>query len=321
MPAPAWASTLRILNASYQQHFTPGEPMTFRVMVQNLEPTPQGIELLVILTNLTTGAETVPLDVGTPGTVAAGAVFTFTPSTTAEPGIYTVSFRILDGDGIRSDQITGQYPIHVGTQGDTLHVFPDSLHLGALLAGRHMHPIPLEIRWNFYRFNELRLDQPFSVRIYTDNASRYRGIPGAIRQGSPAGLLSENGRYSLPLKIWSANFGPDVQETGWSGDLAGPPPVDDDTFWIGPLLADGDREVGAVAWLRIPDFSEMSSDPGSWRRIIGQDPHDSRFVSDTNKTGDFTLPSPVTVYVAAETGAGSVQGNYSATLVVELYSP
>jgi len=317
---PAWAATLRILDVAYNQHFTPGESMTFRVRVQNLEPTGQGIELVVILTNLSTGEETTPIDVGS-GTVASGATFTFTPSTPAVTGSYTVTFRILDGDAIRSDQVTGKFPIHVGTNADALHVFPDALHLGAIAAGRYLHPIPLEIRWEFFRFNRLATDEPFSLRMYTDNAPRYGGIKGALQPSSPAGLVSEDGRFTVPFKIWTANFGPDVQETGWDADSMGPPPVDDDTFWIGPLLTEGGREGSAVAWLRVPDLSEMSSNRGSWRRLIGQDPFESRFVSDTNATGDFTLPSPVTVYVATEGGPTAVEGRYSATLVVELSSP
>ena len=279
------------------------------------------MELVVILTDQKTHAETVPIDVGS-GSVASGDIFTFVQSTTSATGTYTVTFRILDGDAVRSDQLTGKYPIHVGLEADELHVFPDALHVGTLQPGRSMHPVPLEIRWNFFRFNQLAHDQPFYIRVYTDNAARYRGIPGAIRRNGPAGLVSSDGRYTIPMKIWTANFGPDVQETGWDNDMMGPPPVDDDTFWRGPLLTTpGEREAGAVAWARIPDFSEMSSDPSSWRRLIGQDPDDSRFVADTNITGDFTLPSPITAYVATETGPTSVAGTYSATLIVELYSP
>ena len=322
VPAPAWAATLRIIDFSYGQHFIPGEPMKFLVRVQNREPTAQGIELVIIFTNLETHEETVPIDIGSDGNVPTGAIFTFTPSPTAIKGTYTVTFRVLDGNALRSDQVTGTFPIHVGEDADTLHVFPDALDFGILPPGRSMHPVPLEIRWSFFRFNRLAHDQPFYIRVYTDNAARHRGVPGAIRRSGPAGLVSSDGRYTIPIKIWTANFGPDVQETGWDSNIIGPPPVDDDTSWIGPLLTTpGEREVGAVAWTRIPDFSEMSSDPSSWRRLIGQNPDDTRFVTDTNRTGDFTLPSPITAYVATETGPTSVAGTYSATLIVELYGP
>lgn len=316
----AWAATLRIVDVSYEQHVVDGGLWTARVRVQNLETTPQSAELVVILTNQVTGEESVPIDVGSPS-FGAGHIHEFVQSVSVSAGRYSVTFRILDGNGGRVDQVSGKYPLHVGTNTELLHVFPDALHLGPIPPKRFMHPVPLEIRWDFYRFNQLETDQPFTVRVYTDNASRYRGVDGAIHAGSPAGLVSDDGRFAIPMKIWTVNFGPDFDETGWKSDTMGPPPVDDDTYWKGPLLSNDEREIGAVAWLRIPDYSEMTSDPGSWRRLIGQDPADRRFVTDTNITGDYTLTSPVTVYLATEAGATAVQGQYSATLVVELWSP
>ncbi|GEM_PF-1057697 len=320
LPAPAWAATLHILDASYDQHIVDGGLWTVRVRVQNLESSSQGIELVVILTNQVTGEESTPIDVGS-GLVASKGIFTFVQSSGVTTGRYTVTFRILDGNAARSDQITGKYPLHVGTNTDLLHVFPDALHLGTIPPGRFMHPVPLEIRWDFYRFNRLGRDQPFTIRVYTDNGARYRGVRGALHQGSPAGLISDDGRFTIPLKLWTVNFGPDFDETGWKANAMGSPPVDDDTFWKGPLLTNGEREVGAVAWLRVPDYSEMTSDPASWRRLIGQDPADQRFVNDTNVAGDYTLKSPFTVYLATEGTPTAVQGQYSATLVVELWSP
>lgn len=320
-PPTVFAQDIRIVDFTYPQHASTGEPVLFRITVRNLDAADQFAEVDVTLTEIGTGREIAVTPVAM-GTVPAGGTLTITSTwSPSQAGLFTVSLPLFDGVGTRHDRVTGKFPLHIGTNADALHVYPDALHLGAIPPGRFMHPIPLEIRWNFFRFNLLELDQPFSIRLYTDNASRYRGVDGAIRQGSPAGLISDDGRYTIPFKIWTVNFGPDVQETGWDPDLMGPPPVDDDTFWIGPLLTGGDREVGAVSWLRVPDFSEMASDPASWRRIIGQDPHDTRLVADTNVTGDFTLPSPVTLYVATEAGPTAVQGTYSATLVVELYSP
>ncbi|MBI4227960.1 MAG: hypothetical protein HY600_06810 [Candidatus Omnitrophica bacterium] len=317
---PGWALTLRILDAAYDQHVADGELWTVRVRVQNLEPNAQAMELVVILTNQVTGEETTPIDAGGPS-IVSGGIHTFVQTASVSAGRYTVTFRILDGNAARSDQITGKYPLHVGTNTELLHVFPDALHLGTIPPGRFMQPVPLEIRWDFYRFNRLGADQPFTIRVYSDNSSRYRGIPGALLDGSPAGLVSEDGRFTIPMKIWTVNFGPDFDETGWKADTMGPPPVDDDTYWKGPLLTSGGREVGSVAWLRIPDYSEMSSDPTTWRRLIGQEPDNQRFVTDTNVTGDYTLTSPLTVYLATEAWAAAVQGRYAATLVVELWSP
>ena len=315
---PAWA--LQIVSFDYPQHGTPGEGILFRITIQNPDAVAQFAEVDVTLTNIETERETTVVPVAT-GTVGAGGTLTITSTWTAVAGLYTVSFPLFDGNGTRVDRASGSFPVHIGTNADTLHVFPETIDLGTIPEGRFMYPTPLEIRWDFFRFNRIRGDQPFSLRIYTDNAAHYRGTPGALRTGSPAGLISEDGRFSVPVKLWTVNFGPDVQETGWDAKLMGPPPVDDDTFWAGPILTDGSREYGSVAWLRIPDISEMSSDNGSWRRLIGQDAYDSRFAGDANATGDFTLPSPVTVYLATEGNAATVEGHYSGTLIVELYSP
>lgn len=319
-PAPAEAQRIRIVDFTYPQHALPGDQVVFRITIQNLEGTAQSAEVDVTLTKVGTGAETTVTPVAT-GTVPAGGTLTISSTWSAVSGLYTVSLPLFDGDGVRRDRVSGKFPIHVGTNTDLLHVFPETLNLGTIPPGRFMYPVPIEVRWDFYRFNRLNLDQPFAIRVYTDNTTRYQGVDGALRPGSPAGLVSADGRFTVPLKLWTVNFGPDVQETGWDPDMMGPPPVDDDTFWRGPLLTSGEREAGAVAWLRIPDFSEMSANPGSWRRIIGLDPYDSRFVADTNVTGDFTLPSPVTVYLATEAGATAVHGQYSATLIVELWTP
>jgi hypothetical protein len=336
--SPALAQKkLRILSASYDQHHRPTESVTFRVIIQNNEPTNEGAELVIVATNIRTGQELTLADVGSgPGAVPAGGTFTFL--TTVPPisnGLYTITFLLLDGAAFRVDRLTGKFPLHIGTETESLHVFPEVIHLGTIPPGRTMFPTPIEVRWDYFRFNRTRFDQPFTIRIYTDNAARYTGIPGALRRPSAAGLVSLDGRYVLPLKVWCLNFGPDIQETGWDAALAGPPPVDDDDYWLGPPLIEGKnvaattrydafvrgRNVGSAAWVRVPDWSDMTANPTSWRRLIGQDPFDNRFVSDSNVTGDFTLRSPFTFYLATEAGPTAVEGSYSATLVVELWTP
>ena len=163
--------------------------------------------------------------------------------------------------------------------------------------------------------------QTCALPIYTDNAARYEGIPHALGKVSPAGLVSLNGRYVIPIKCWTINFGPDIQETGWDAAIAGPPPVDDDDYWLGPPLIEGTRSYGSANWVRIPDLQDMTPNPVTWRRLIGQDQYDSRFVADANVTGDFTLKSPFTLYLATEAGPTAVEGSYAANLVVELWAP
>ncbi len=323
--SPAWAQkNLRIISRGFDQHHNPTETITFSATVQNNESTNQGAELVIISTNIETGAESVLADVGSgAGAVpASGGTFTFQTAVGPQPaGLYTITFRILDGDALRSDQVNGKYPLHVGTETESLHVFPEVIHLGTLPPGRTMHPTPIEVRWSYFRFNRLRLDQPFTVRVYTDNSARFTGIPGAVRRPSAGGLVSMDGRFVIPLKVWCLNFGPDIQATGWDGALAGPPPVEEDDYWLGPPLLEGGRNLNSTSWGRMPDLSDMTSDPAGWRRLIGQDPHDTRFVSDINPTGDFSLNNPFTFYLATETGPTAVEGSYAATLVVELWNP
>ncbi len=323
-PCAFAAKNLRIVSASYDQYFHRSEAPTFLVTVQNNEPTNEGVELVIISNNLDTEEESVLADVGSGAGVVLANGGTFTFQTAVGPlaaGIYTLTFRILDGDAARSDQLRGKFPIHIGTETESLRVFPDVINLGTIPPGRYMHPIPVEVSWSYFRFNELRRGQPFTIRIYSDNAGRFGGVPGAVAKVSPAGIVHMSGRYALPLKTWNLNYGPDIQETGWDATLAGPPPVEEDDYWLGPPLLEGNRNLNSASWARVPDLTDMTANPIGWRRLIGEDAYDSRFVSDLNLTGDFTLRSPFTFYMATEAGATAVEGVYSATLIVELWSP
>lgn len=332
----SWAdATRRIVSVSYDQHFTPTESVTFNVTVANSAATDQFMEVDVTLVNAATGVESTLLPVLT-GTVPAGGTLRLTHSggtatydlQTQSPaigtGTYTVSFPMFDGNGVRIDRVGGKFPLHVGTETESIRVFPEIIHLGVIPPGRFMHSTPIEVSWNFFRFNRLRLDQPFVIRLYTDNAARYRGIPGALQKTSPGGLVSLDGKYVISLKIWNLNYGPDIQETGWDTNLSGPPPVEDDSAWLGPPLLEGKRNFDGAAWIRLKDYAELGASPFGWSRgegMIGQDPHDIRYATEKNVTGDFTLKSPFTFYMATEAGPSAVEGPYATTLVVELWSP
>jgi len=311
---------LEIVSYAYDQHYHPTETVRFDVTVRNNESTAQFAEVDITLVNIDTEVESTLTPVLT-GTVAAGGTMVLSDSYLVAAGNYTVTFPLYDGNGEVSDRLSGKYPLHIGTETESLRVFPETLNLGTLPPGRFMHPTPIEVRWSFYRFNRLRTDQPFNIRIYTDNAARFHGIADALHRISPAGLVSLDGRFSVPIKIWMLNYGPDIQDTGWDAQLAGPPSVDDDDYWIGPDLLEDRRSVMTASWVRLPDLMDMTGDPISWRRLIGQDATDSRFVADANITGDFTLNSPFTVYVATDANATTVEGAYSANLIVELWNP
>ncbi len=321
LATPALAQfDLEIVSYSYDQHHHPTDTIRFDVTVRNNESTAQFAEVDITLTNIDTEVESTLTPVLT-ATIPAGETRVLTDSYVVAAGNYTVTFPLYDGNGDVSDRLSGEYPLHIGTETESLRVFPEALNLGTLPPGRFMHPTPIEIRWSFYRFNRIRTDQPFVVRIYTDNAARFHGVRDALHRLSPAGLVSLDGRFFIPMKLWMLNYGPDIQDTGWDGQLAGPPSVDDDDYWIGPELLEDRRSVMTASWVRLPDLVDMTGDPVSWRRLIGQDSTDSRFVADANVTGDFTLNSPFTVYMATDAGATAVEGSYSANLIVELWNP
>jgi len=324
------AQSASIIGYTYQHNFKTGETVRFTTTMKNTGDAisnPAYTYVQVVLTNSLTGAETDPAGATSTDSLASGATFTSTTNWTAVAGKYTVTLIVYGSpDGIAETALTrkyGAFPLNVETTvgTETLKVFPTILNLGIIPYGRHMYPVPLEITYDFYLYNILREQKPWYVRIYTDNFTKYKGIKGAVTKDSPGGLVSSDGKYTIPLRVWCLNFPPEDQELGWDSTLSGPPPVDDDTYWKGPILDSGERFENKAAWIRIPDYSEMTADRGTWRNLIGQDFYDTQYRTDTNQTGDFTLKSPFSVYFATETNPASVKGNYSARLIIELYSP
>lgn len=340
----------RIIDSHYLTHFSVGETVRFTAVIKNLGTVADDYYIQVVLTNVTTGKEFAPYPTSGDGSIGAGKTMVLTTGLpapipggigavpadwTSVAGIYSVTILLYNTGVPEVNRISGREPVHVGSATESLAAFPKVLDLGTLQYGRYMHPMPIEISWNFFGFNsQIRKDRPWYMRIYTDNQKRYQGIYGAVysgriatqegggasAMGSPAGLISEDGKYTIPLKIWCLNFGPDVEE-GWDANLLGPPPVQEDHYWKGPLLDDGTRDKTRVVWERVPDYMDMTADTATWRKLIGQDPFDTHYVSDSNPAGDFTLPSPFQVFVAYETSPTAVIGKYTTDMIIEIYSP
>jgi len=321
----------------------PGEAVSFKIEIQNTTGAPPSPAwyINVVITNQATGQElgSYPT-VSTVDTPGNSSVWYTTDSYnwTAVQGLYTVSIILYNESDVKQHQIWGSEPIDVGRTEESVSAFPNIIDLGVIPYGRYMYPNPIKIHWDFYLSNRLRKDQPWYMRIYTDNAARYKGIEGAIygsrkvyttskirvaasSEGGVSGLVSSDGKHTLPLKVWCLNFGPDWDEIGWNPTLLGPPPVNDDYVWIGPQLDNGKRDTDRSVWMWIPDYSGMSADKRTWRRLIGQDPYDNEFVTDNNPTGDFTLDSPFDIYLATETSSSTVIGKYTGKLIVEIYTP
>lgn len=319
------AYSIEITGYSYQHNFTAGESVTISLTVKNTGDNITGVYFSPILTNSTTGAVIYPT---TPAGVAmtSGETRTFSINPwTAIAGKYSVTLVIYGSAPTETEVVreSGAYSIRVGSghTAEVLKTFPTSANFGVIPYGRYMQPVPLEITYDFFLYNVSREQKPWYLRIYTDNSTRYKGIENSVYKGSGAGFVSSCGRYTIPIRVWCLNYPPEDQEMGWDSRLSGPPTVDDDTYWKGPILDDGRRFENKAAWLRIPDYSEMTSDRGTWRNLIGQDIYDTQYVTDVNPTGDFTLKNPFSTYFATETSPASVKGNYSCNLIIEIYSP
>ncbi|MDD5618749.1 MAG: hypothetical protein PHG69_06615 [Candidatus Omnitrophica bacterium] len=336
---PSFATDVKIVDYNYLTHWNPGAVPSFSVGVRNNDNIINDVYISIILTNLATSKEVAPYPSSAATLISAGRTSTLAATVnpwTATAGIFTVTIILYrSSDDLELDRKYGSEPIHVGMAMDSVAAFPRVLDLGTLQYGRFMHPVPIEINWNFYlASSQIRKDQPWYMRIYTDNHNKYQGIEGAIYSGriatqeggdasalgSPAGLVSSDRKYVLPLKVWCLNFGPDVEE-GWDPNLLGPPPVKEDYYWKGPLLDTGRRDAQRVAWQWVPDYIDMNANNASWRKLIGQDPFDTHYASDSNPTGDFTLTSPFQVFIAYETSPTAVVGKYSTDLIIEIYTP
>lgn len=324
------AQAAHITNYTYTHNFTAGRTATFYTTIRNtgdvIAP-PAYIYVQVILTNSATGAAIYPAGATSTTSLAAGATFTSATAWTTIAGKYTVTLIVYGSvNGVTETELTriyGAFSIRVGSSptAETLKAFPTTIDFGIIPYGRHMHPIPLEITWDFFLYNVQGEQQAWYMRIYTDNATRFKGIENAVNMASPAGLVSSDGRYVIPIKVWCLNYPPEDQEMGWDTNISGPPPVDDDTYWKGPMLDSGERYENKAAWLRIPDYSEMTADRGTWRNLIGQDITNTQYVTDVNRSGDFTLKSPFSAYFATDAGPAAVKGNYSCNLILEIYAP
>jgi len=143
-------------------------------------------------------------------------------------------------------------------------------------------------------------EYPWVMRCYTDNL-HYAGVAGAVRPADPAGLVSKDGRYTIPLFIHCANFGENV----WRKvpDLSEP----------GYLPYQPNPEPGEVAYT---DCVLMGIDPrnGSW--VAG--PDGLLYTHDDNPLGDSTLPTPFELVLQAKASGGSVKAEYDAVLYVEI---
>ena len=145
-------------------------------------------------------------------------------------------------------------------------------------------------------------EYPWIMRAYTENL-HVSGIGGSLHVPPPAGLVSEDGQFVVPLFISSPSFG-----------------------------AEGGR--------RIPDLSEPEympyapdPDPGHASYtdciLLGIDPRNGAWVAgpdgllhtaDDNFIGDNTVATPFEMVLQADVPPSAVRGKYTATLYIEIVS-
>ena len=143
-------------------------------------------------------------------------------------------------------------------------------------------------------------EYPWIMRVYTDNL-RYTGIGGAVRLPSPAGLVSEDGQFVIPLLIQGPNFGPDewrvipdLSEPGYSPYAPKPEP-------------------GEASYT---DCVVMGIDPRNGNWVAGGD--GLLYTGDDNFLGDATIPTPFEMTLQADVSPSGVRGKYATTLYIEI---
>ena len=143
-------------------------------------------------------------------------------------------------------------------------------------------------------------EYPWIMRAYTDNL-HFAGITGSVRSPSPAGLVSKDGLYVIPLFVNSPSYGPNV----WRRipDLSEP----------GTLPYEPQPQPGETTYT---DCVLMGIDPrnGSW--VAG--PDGLLYTYDDNLLGDNTVATPFEMTLQANVPASAVKGDYDAVLYIEI---
>ena len=143
-------------------------------------------------------------------------------------------------------------------------------------------------------------EYPWVMRAYTDNL-HFAGVTGAVRSPSPAGLVSKDGLYVIPLSINSPTYGPNV----WRRipDLSEP----------GYLPYEPEPLPGETAYT---DCVLMGIDPRNGNWVAG--PDGLLYTADDNLLGDLTVGTPFEMILRADVPASAVHGDYDAVLYIEI---
>ena len=143
-------------------------------------------------------------------------------------------------------------------------------------------------------------EYPWIMRVYTDNTN-YTGVAGSVRAQSPAGLISTDGRFSLPLLLDSpamllAGYRavPDINQPGYKTYIP-------------------DKINRAMPYT---DCIIMAIDPRNEVWVAGE--NGKLFDGDDNTIGDMTANTPVEIKFKAKFNEEAVAANYTANLYIEI---
>jgi len=143
-------------------------------------------------------------------------------------------------------------------------------------------------------------EYPWIMRVYTDN-SNYAGIAGTLNRLGPAGLVSTDGKFVIPIKLRCPNFAqnewrnvPDINQAGYRNYLPSSPKR---------------RNVHS-------DLVIMGIDPRNAEWVAG--PNNILFDADDNILGDITIETPFDIEFKAMFDSKSVKSNYTANIYVEI---
>jgi len=143
-------------------------------------------------------------------------------------------------------------------------------------------------------------EYPWIMRIYTDNIN-YTGLAGSIRGKGPAGLVSTDGRFTIPIKVHCPNFGkdewrivPDINQPNYRNYLPSTPKIK--SIYTDCIL--------------------MGIDPRNADWVAGG--NQILFDADDNIIGDMTISTPFDIRLKAKFDPTSVKANYTANLYIEI---
>ena len=143
-------------------------------------------------------------------------------------------------------------------------------------------------------------EYPWIMRAYTDNL-HFAGVTGSVRPNTPAGLVSKDGRYVIPLSIHSPAYGPSV----WRRVP--------DLSETGTLPYEPKPEPGEAT---ATDCVLMGIDPRNGNWVAG--PDGRLYTNDDNFLGDLTVATPFELILRANVPAAAVKGEYDAVLYIEI---